>query len=120
MVDIDVNVDFLNGFYNKLNVDAFQNSTEQLVEKLTTELEEECIVECPVDTGYLRDSHYTVLNGFESSVGNSADYVQYVINGTSKQAPNNFPSRALNKVITETYIRLLFEDYMRYNGIDFE
>lgn len=117
---MDIEVEFLPNFYNKLNKRAFLKSTEDLVEKLTEEFEERCRYECPVQTGNLRDNHYTVLNGFESTVGNNTEYVQYVINGTSKQAPNNFPSRAVNTIFTETYVRLLFEDFMRYNGIDLE
>lgn len=120
MVEIYTEVEFLPNFYNKLNKKAFQQSTEDLVEKLTRELEYYCKLESPVDTGNLRDSHYTRLDGFNSTVGNSAEYVGYVVNGTSKQAPNNFPQRAVNTVLTTTYVRLLFEDFMRYNGIDLE
>lgn len=120
MVSIQFNVDFLPNFYNKLNEKAFIHAEEQLIEKLTRELEIQCVREAPVRTGKLRDSHYTIIDGLDSYVGNNVDYTPYVVLGTSRQAPNNYPQRAINTVITETYLKLVFEDYLRYNGIDVE
>ena len=118
-LEIAMEVEFLPSFYNKLNKSALITAQERLVEKLTQVLEEECVKECPVRTGNLRDSHYVVLNGLESYVGNNTDYAPYVIYGTSKQSPNNYPQRAIRNTITSTYLRLVFEDYMQYGGIEF-
>lgn len=118
--ELKFEAEFLPSFYNKLNRKAFEQAETQLIEKLTRELEFECVREAPVRTGALKESHYTVIDGLDSYVGVGVDYALYVIYGTSRQAPNNYPQRAVNTVISETYIRLLFEDYLRYNGIEVE
>ena len=53
--------------------------------------------EVPVRTGALRDSGHIEMAGTRADVIFDAPYAVYVHNGTSRQAPNPFLSRAVDR-----------------------
>lgn len=66
------------------------------VRREASKLKALCEAECPVDTGFLRDSHQIVMGpapyGF--SVVATADYGSYVHQGTARQPANPWMDRA--------------------------
>jgi len=58
---------------------------------------------CPVDTGYLRDSHETVrINNNTAEIRVKADYAAFVEMGTWKQDAQPYLRPAVDKVVKET------------------
>ena len=108
-MEINVEVWFNPSFYKKLDQRALQRSHEQLIEKLCHDIEKECRIQAPVRTGNLRDSHYTIIDGLESYVGNSAEYVNIVRFGARNTVPNDYVTRAIFNEMKE----------LRYNNIDY-
>ncbi len=96
-VDVQIN----QNFYNKTNTDNYRKAINQTVKLVTYEAEDGCINECPVRTGFLRDSHYTEFNDTVGRVMNSADYAHDVIYGTPRSRSNNYPQRVLNSMKTD-------------------
>ena len=93
-VDVTIN----QSFYNKTNQDNYKKAINQTVKLVTYEAEDGCINECPVRTGFLRDSHYSQFNDTAGRVMNSAEYAHDVIYGTAVSRSNNYPERVLNSM----------------------
>ncbi len=89
----------------------------ETIQEITQELETECRKECPVRTGNLRDGHFTSTTILEGNVHNHVEYAPYVIYGTSRQAPNNYPQRAKNNVMGKNDIASKLEDNLEKRGI---
>lgn len=96
-VDVQIN----QGFYNKTNADTYKKAINQTIKLVTYEAEDGCINECPVKTGFLRDSHYTEFNDTVGMVRNSAEYAHDVIYGTPHSRSNDYPQRVLNSMKTD-------------------
>ena len=114
----EVNVEYSDSYYSKLNPDSYIKAEEETIKTITMEAEEGCVSEAPVDTGLLRDSHYSEIDGLEGKVLNDVYYAPFVIYGTSRQSPNNYPQRVLNEIsgnYTEYFVNALNE-----NGVDTE
>lgn len=85
---------------------------EGLISELTFNGETYCKIECPVDTGDLMRSITSKLQGKDGIVKTEIEYAKYVIYGTYKQKPNNFPARAVNQIkgelpaIVKKYIKV--------------
>jgi len=112
---MDVNVIINDGFYKKLNESNFRNAIVDTVRTTTTEADEDCRRECPVRTGNLRDSHYTVYEGDTGKVMNTAEYANTVIYGNETRSPNNYPQRVLNNM-NGTYEEMFLKS-LSQNGV---
>lgn len=95
---ITLEVKFTDSYNRKTNPSLYEDSLRDVIEFFTNELVDACKDEAPVRTGNLRDGHYPIVNDLTGSVGNDVEYAPYVIFGTSRQAPNNYPQRVVNKV----------------------
>ena len=100
-------------FYNKLNGDNIKKAEVETIKLIASEAEENCRMECPVRTGNLRDSHYTVFEEDTAKVMNTAEYASAVIYGTESRSPNDYPQRALNN-LNGTYEELFINALMQY------
>ena len=63
---------------------AAESLARAVVEKSAYDLQTEAQYGAPVDTGYLRSSISTAVNGLEAEVGPTANYGYYVEHGTSR------------------------------------
>ena len=115
-VEITIN----DSYTRKVDTSIYQKAMSETVEETATRAMEECQFECPVRTGNLRDSHEVEINDMSASITNSAEYWVYVVYGTSRQAPNNYPMRALNTISSQQIISTIFKDKLIENGIDVE
>ena len=113
-----VNVEYSDSYYQKLNPSNYTKAEEETIRAITMEAEQGCVNEAPVDTGLLRDSHYSEIEGLEGKVMNDVYYAPYVIYGTSRQSANNYPQRVLNEMSGN------YGDYfvtaLNDNGVDTE
>lgn len=96
-----VEVTINQSFNNKVNVDNYKKAMDETIKLVTYEAEDGCINECPVRTGFLRDSHYTEFNNGLGRVMNSAEYAHDVIYGTRYSRSNDYPQRVLNSMKTD-------------------
>lgn len=69
----------------------------------------------PKDTGDLIASHKVTKTSTEKTVTVGVDYATYVINGTSYQIPNDYPTRAYNKIIKNNISKTFQEIVKKYN-----
>lgn len=94
---MEVNID-LSDCRKALDDKIYNEVVEDVIRDTTLYAEGEAKEECPVDTGYLMNSHSTEIDGARGTVYNSADYWIYVVFGTRYQAANDYPQRALTTV----------------------
>lgn len=113
-----VEITFSDSYYNKLNPDNYIRAEEETIQNITLEAEEKCMIEAPVDTGLLRDSHYSEVDGLVGRVMNDVEYAPYVIYGTSRQSANDYPQRALNEM-SDSYGEK-FVEALNNNGVNTE
>lgn len=78
------------------------DTARKIVRKSVLDTERDGRAETPVDTGNLRgswSSEFTGSNKFvaQGETGPTADYADYVNSGTSRQAPNPFAWRAMDR-----------------------
>ena len=111
-----VNIEYSERYYRITDPNTYVQAEEECIKNITLEAEEGCINEAPVDTGLLRDSHYTEIEGLEGRVMNDVEYSVYVIYGTINQSPNNYPQRVLNE-LSGRYNEIFLEA-LRNNGVD--
>ena len=114
----NVTVHYNEGYYFKLNSNNYIKAEEDTIREIVSEAEMGCIDEAPVDTGLLRDSHYSEIDGLSGRVLNDVEYAVYVIYGTSRQSANNYPQRVLNS-ISGNYAEH-FRSALLDNGVDLE
>lgn len=117
---MQVEVNYSDSFYQKLNPDNYRNCIIGTVKDIAEEALNGCQSECPVRTGNLRDSHDVEVNEFEASVTNSADYWEYVVYGTRRTPPNNYPERVRNNLVSGNVINDSFRNELLNQGIDVE
>lgn len=98
----NINVTINESFYSKTNSGNYRKAVSETLKSIGTSAEEQCRIECPVRTGNLRDSHYTVFEEEVCRVLNTAEYAGDVIYGNNSRPPNDYPQRALNS-LGETY-----------------
>lgn len=110
------NVEYGDRYYRIIDTSNYIKAEEECIKNITLEAEEGCINEAPVDTGLLRDSHYSEIDGLEGRVMNDVEYSAYVIYGTSRQSPNNYPQRVLNDLSGK--YNEIFLEALRNNGVD--
>ena len=114
---LDIQVDFRESYYKKLNSMSLVEACSDTIQEVTNDLLNECRKECPVRTGNLRDGHFTSTTIMQGNIHNNVEYAPYVIYGTSRQSPNNYPQRALNTVMSNDKIVTLLNENMRRKGL---
>jgi len=114
-MSFSLNITMNDSFYKKTSTDTYKKAMNETLKLITYEAEDGCINECPVRTGFLRDSHYTEFNDTEGKVMNSADYAHDVIYGTANSRSNDYPQRVLNSM-NQDYAELFMESLMN-NGV---
>jgi HK97 gp10 family phage protein len=69
-----------------------ENEISTFVGETAYQLERDCKLLCPVDTGRLRQSIYTQYNAgnFKAEVGTNVEYSESVEFGTTRQRPQPF------------------------------
>lgn len=112
-MSLDISVEFSPTFYKKINPDTIKKCIEATLNECGGEAEKECQNECPVVTGTLRDSHSTKASEDTVEIINDCGYAGYVAFGTSKQAPNNYPSRVVDKLRSEDFVSKTFEKKLK-------
>ena len=88
----------------KIDSDLMEKIASEVIRKGTLEAEKRCKEECPVRTGKLKRGHKHNIQKLEATVSNNVDYAPYVIRGTSKQSPNNYPSRVVKSMSNQKYV----------------
>lgn len=110
-LDIIIN----SSYNNKVNPDNYAKAIQDTLSESTERIMEEFQKECPVRTGNLRDSHSFEIGEMSSSIHNSAEYAGYVIYGTSRMSPNNYPRRALNTIVSQGVIKQILNSKIHEN-----
>ena len=110
-VDITINA----SFEKKVNPDNYKAAIQDTLAESTERIMEEFQNECPVRTGNLRDSRSVEIGEMSSSIHNSAEYAGYVIYGTSRMSPNNYPQRAWNTIVSQGIIKQILSKKLEEN-----
>lgn len=113
----DIKITYNDSFNKKTNGRLYQDCLHDCIEYTTTEFMEACKDEAPVRTGNLRDGHYVKVTGLNGIVGNDVEYAKYVIYGTSRQAPNNYPSRVVSRLNISGEVQSRLQESLITNGI---
>lgn len=113
-----LDVKFNTSFYKKTDPSLVKECIEECITELTNEAEKECRAICPVDTGLLRDSHSTSTSGLEGSVHNSTEYWMYVVYGTYKQSPQNYPEEVVNTLNSNDTAGKILKEKLKSKGIE--
>lgn len=100
--------------HRKLDGTRARLAMEKAVKQTMYDLMKEAMKEAPEDTGNLRRSHSVDMrldsNMVEGLLKNSANYWPYVQFGTSKMKPNDFVTRAFNKVEPQKSVAKYFHE----------
>lgn len=115
---MELDIIYSDDFYKKIDVSSYVNAEEECISNVTLEAELRCREEAPVDTGLLRDSHYVEISNLEGAVKNDVEYMPYVVYGTSRQSPNNYPQRVVNSLSGKYGEMFLLA--LKNNGVDTE
>lgn len=111
---MEVNID-LSDCRKVLDDKIYSEVVEEVIRDTTLYAEGEAKTECPVDTGYLMNSHSTEIDEQKGTVYNSADYWLYVVYGHHSYAGNDYPQRALTTV--EGQIDSIIENAISKKGL---
>ena len=88
----------------KLDPDLMEKVASNVIRKGTLEAEKRLKNECPVRTGELKRGHSSNIQKLEGTVSNNIEYARFVIHGTSKQSPNNYPARVVKSMSNQKYV----------------
>lgn len=141
---MDIKVEIMPSCEKKLGAN-WDNILGEIIGEVALQAETECKKEAPVKTGSLMRGHSTKRNGsLEASVHNNMKYWVNVVYGTSPHVivpsgakalywkgakhpvtvvhhpgnkPNNYPQRALNKVIGGGYVQKIEQQVLSKNGL---
>jgi hypothetical protein len=69
---------------------ALEFETKEINKKTVTNMVDELVLKTPIDTGLARASWKTNETNTGINVENSVEYIQYLNEGSSKQAPARF------------------------------
>ena len=117
MLDLDIKIDFTESYRKKMNSMSYVEACSDAIHEVTEELLQEVKNEAPVRTGKLRDGHFSSTTILQGNIHNHVEYAPYVIYGTSRQSPNNYPQRALNKVMANDKIVSVLNSNLRSRGL---
>lgn len=94
---ISIDVKFSESFYKKLDHASYEKALEKATDHTTSDAENTCRREAPIDTGNLRRSITKNKPGpGTGEIKSSAPYWGYVQYGTSKMSANPFVTRTAN------------------------
>lgn len=116
-MNLNIQVEFTDSFNRKLNSMSLVEACSDTIQEATEDLLDEVKNECPVRTGNLRDGHFTSTTILRGNIHNNVEYAPYVIYGTSRQAPNNYPQRAHNKILSDDRITSYLIENMKAHGL---
>ena len=112
-----IEIEFKESFYTKTTTTFYEDALKEGIEYATNAFVDACKDEAPVRTGRLSKGHYARMDGLTGVVGNDVEYAPYVIYGTSRQAPNNYPSRVASRMNVGDKVVSLFEQSLITRGI---
>ena len=112
-----VDVKFNESFFKKTDSKLYIESAEDTISYLAEQYNQEVKNEAPVRTGRLRDGHTVQVDGLQAYILNNVEYASYVIYGTSRQAPNNYPQRVANRMNLSGVAKSRFEESLITNGL---
>lgn len=101
-------------FYKKLNLEPVIKDT---IKDITLKAEAECKRQCPYDTGFLRRSHSSNMDGLTGEVRNNAGYAEPVIYGHHSYSGNDYPSRVLKGLSSTNTVNNLLNKNLKKRGI---
>lgn len=102
----------LNKYLKKIS-DKTPEVTESIVKQAAYKVESNAKRNCPVDTGRLRGSIATKLEGLEAEVGTNVEYATFIEYGTVKQAAQPFMTPARQSVENELN-KIIAKEVMAY------
>ena len=114
---IQVSVKLSDGFLKKTDESLFKQCIEDVISNVTLEAESRCRIKSPYATGNLRRCHSSDIHSMEGRVTNSAEYATYVIHGTSRMSPRNYPLEVCNELHSERYISKHASDSFAKRGL---
>lgn len=117
LMPMEYDIRFNSSYYKKTNSETLKKCIEETVKKVTLECENNCKKECPVDTGLLQKSHSTRLNGDTGEVANNCGYAEFVVYGTYKMAPNNYPARVLKELAGKKFASQTLHGELQKEGM---
>ena len=112
-----VRIEFTSSYYTKMDASIYQDSMTEVIEYTANKINDAIKEEAPVRTGNLRDGHIVRVNGLSASILNDVPYAPFVIYGTSRQAPNNYPQRAINHMNLTGEARSRFSESLITKGV---
>ena len=92
-VTIDVNFDFSTTDIDKI--------VQQELNKSANQIKKQAKINCPVDTGRLKNSIETDIGDLEVDIGTSCEYAGYVHDGTYRMAARPFLDSAAETVLDD-------------------
>ena len=113
----DVKIEYSDSFKRKTSKDAYEKAIMESLDFVGDALLKECKNESPVRTGRLRDGHYIEREGFGIYLCNNVEYAPYVIYGTSRQSPNNYPQRVVNRLNVNKDVTSRFRESLMTQNI---
>lgn len=116
-MSLEMDVEFKTSFYKKTDSKIVKSCIEETIKELTENAEKQCREICPVDTGLMRDSHSTKTTGLTGQVKNSTDYWFYVVYGTSRQSPQNYPEEVVGNLISDNTAGNIFKKKLKEKGV---
>lgn len=67
-----------------------ESTVQANLKKQSENLKDDLVKATPIDTGFARGEWKLLNKGASVEISNDAPYIQYLNNGTSRQAPANF------------------------------
>ena len=97
-VTIDSNLDLV--------ATELENAIQEELKKSAYEIEKKAKANCPVLTGYLRDSIKADVDNLEANIGTKCSYASYVHDGTYKMEARPFLESAAETVLDDIEDRI--------------
>ena len=101
-MNIDVKLD------SNLNLDAteLEKAIQEELEASAYQIEKQAKANCPVDTGYLRNSIKADVDNLEANIGTDVFYAPFVHDGTYKMEARPFLESAAETVLDDIEDRI--------------
>lgn len=101
-MNINVKID------SNLNLDAteLEKAIQEELEDSAYQIEKQAKANCPVDTGYLRNSIKADVDNLEANIGTECSYASYVHDGTYKMEARPFLESAAETVLDDIEDRI--------------
>lgn len=116
---MDIKITIKNDF--DLDIDDIERAVQEELEDTANNIEDDAKRNCPVDTGYLRNSIKTDVDKLDVEVGTDCEYAPYVHDGTYRMPARPFldiaAETALNGIedrIVDAIVRKLWLEQVIY------